>query len=334
MNPLTRHRRIQEALEAHPYRPAHGLASRHAQTVYAPFFRRRPNVAFARETWDTPDADFLRVAVSAGREDRPVAILIHGLEGSVDAPYVPGIAHLLERRGYTVVAYDQRGCGGELNRARRLYHCGITEDIEFVVQKALVRWPGRALMLAGVSLGGNQLGKWLATHHVPDAVRAATIISPPFDLVTSGAHMDSRMWLYVRHFLKTLIPKALEKERQYPGSMDADAVQRSRNFADFDTHATAALHGFRDSHDYYSRVACGQFLPDIRVPTLLIAAHDDPFNPAETIPHAAVARNDALYGLFPRNGGHVGFIYGTMHQPRFWAEEQTVRFFEIQRELL
>ncbi len=332
MNRRTR-TRVREALEAHPYVPAHGLASRHAQTIYAPFFRRRPEVAFAREIWNTPDDDFLRVALSEGRPDRPVAILIHGLEGSVEAPYVPGIAHLLESRGYTVIAYDQRGCGGELNRARRLYHCGVTEDIELVVRRTIERFPNRPVMLAGVSLGGNQLGKWLATHQVPDAIRAAAIISPPFDLVTSGAHMDSRMWLYVRHFLKTLIPKALEKERQYPGSMDARAVKESKTFAEFDTHATAALHGFRDSHDYYSSVACGQYLSDVRVPTLVLAAEDDPFNPGETIPRDTVKQNDSLFGLFPRHGGHVGFIYGTMHQPRFWAEEQTARFFEIQREL-
>ncbi|MEO0813673.1 MAG: alpha/beta fold hydrolase, partial [Myxococcota bacterium] len=179
MTPAYQHQRVQHALEAVPYVPAHGLRSTHAQTIFAPFFRRRPDVPFARETWETPDDDFLRVVVREGDPKRPVAILIHGLEGSVDAPYVPGIAHLLDAKSYTVVAYDQRGCGGELNRAKRLYHCGVTEDIEFVVRSVQKRWPGRAIMLAGVSLGGNQLGKWLGTHRIPDAVKAATIISPP-----------------------------------------------------------------------------------------------------------------------------------------------------------
>ncbi|MEM6730732.1 MAG: alpha/beta fold hydrolase [Myxococcota bacterium] len=333
MNPQTRRQRILDALAAEPYRPAHGLANPHAQTVYAPYFRRTPEVGFARDVWATPDDDFLRVSISEGRADRPVAILIHGLEGSVEAPYIPGLASLLEARGYTVVAYDQRGCGGEMNRARRLYHCGVTDDIQFVVDTVLARWPGRRLVLCGVSLGGNQLGKWLGTHDVPSAILAAAIVSPPFDLVTSGAHMDARGWLYVKHFLRTLIPKALEKERQFPGSIDRDAVAQAKTFEQFDTHATAALHGFRDAHHYYSTVACGQYLPDVATPTLLLAAEDDPFNPGDTIPHATVHKNPYLHGLFPSAGGHVGFISGLMHRPKFWGEDQVMRFFELNREL-
>lgn len=328
MSPRSELARLKLILEATPFSPAGGIRNHHAQTLFGAFFRPVPPVKFVEERWTTPDDDILHVSLVEGSEDRPVVILIHGLEGSVQSPYITGVASQLVPKGYTVIAFNQRGCGGYMNTARRLYHVGVTDDIAFVVDTACARFPGRPLFLSGVSLGGNQLGKWLGTESIPDSVRGAVLLSPPFDLTISGPHMDRRRWLYVRHFLRTLIPKALEKERQFPGSLDVDAIRRSRDFDAYDTHATAALHGFRDATDYYQRESCGQFLPAIRVPTLIIAAQDDPFNPAVTIPFDAVARSEFLLGEFPRRGGHVGFISGTVSRPTVWAEEQTARFIE------
>lgn len=329
MTPALRKQRLSSTLHSEPFRPAHGLSNPHAQTVFAPAMRPTTKVGFLPERWPTPDDDFLRVFVAEGAPEAPVVIVIHGLEGSVESSYVPGIASLVHRRGSTVVAYEQRGCGGEMNRAKRLYHSGLTDDIAYVSQRVCARWPDRPIYVAGVSLGGNQLGKWLGTETIPDAVRAATIISPPFDLTISGPHMDHRMWIYVRHFLRTLIPKALEKSEQYPGVLDNAKIAQARTFAEFDTHATAALHGFRDALDYYQQVSCGQFLGEISIPTLVIASEDDPFNPGETIPRRVVASSDHLVGLFPPLGGHVGFVSGLMHRPQYWAEERCAQFFEL-----
>lgn len=337
MTPAARKRRLGEVLRSEVFEAAHGLTNPHAQTIFAPLFRRRLPIEWRQERWITPDDDFLRVFVADNHIDnamkRPSALLVHGLEGSVRSPYLEGLTQLLLGRNFRVIAYEQRGSGPELNRARRLYHSGTTEDLAFAVAKALERWPDAPLYIAGVSLGGNQLGKWLGTEEVPDAVRAAAILSPPFNLTISAPHMDHRMPLYVRRFLRSLIPKALAKARQYPGELDEKRIAQATTFDEFDTHATAALHGFRDALDYYERVSCGQFLGAIKTPTLLIAADDDPFNPGETIPRRLVAASDYLLGLFPDTGGHVGFIANVMHQPRYWAEERIAQFFDLHQQL-
>ncbi|MBI3117499.1 MAG: hydrolase, partial [Candidatus Hydrogenedentes bacterium] len=78
------------------------------------------------------------------------------------------------------------------------------------------------------------------------------------------------------------------------------------------------------------RVGCGQFLSRIRVPTLLIAAEDDPFNPASTIPWETANASPYLYPQFTKHGGHVGFVHGaTPLTPRYWMEEQMLRFFTL-----
>ncbi|HUP89188.1 MAG TPA: hypothetical protein VM100_07560, partial [Longimicrobiales bacterium] len=68
------------------------------------------------------------------------------------------------------------------------------------------------------------------------------------------------------------------------------------------------------------------FVQHIRVPTRLLHAEDDPFLPSEFIPRAAIAENPHVSASIQREGGHVGFIYGTPRHPRFWAESSAARF--------
>jgi len=313
------------------FRTAAGISNPHLQTLFGTFFRRPLPLPARVETWTTPDDDFLDVHIVEAREDAPVALLLHGLEGSARSPYVLGLGHRLGATGYTVVAMEQRSCSGRMNRARRLYHSGVTDDLAFVVDRARSRWPRSPLFIAGVSLGGNQVGRWLGTGFVPDAVRACALVSPPFDLGVSGPHMDRRGLAYVTYFLRSLIPKALAKERQFPGCIDAARVRASKTFDAFDTHATAALHGFDDATDYYRKVSCGRVLGDARIPTLLVAAADDPFNPGVTLPRRVADASPYLVPRFTDRGGHVGFVAGRLGRPRYWLDEVICTFFEAHR---
>ena len=81
-------------------------------------------------------------------------------------------------------------------------------------------------------------------------------------------------------FLATLKPKSLAKLAAFPGLFDARARARARaRFREFDNLVTAPLHGFRDTDDYWQRVASGPWLERIRVPTLVLNARNDPFLP-------------------------------------------------------
>ncbi len=320
-----------EELGGYPFRPAWWLRNRHAQTVFGALLRRPPRIRRTRETWETPDGDAVRLHFAPDPDVRaPFLLILHGLEGSADSNYAPGLQGLFGRAGWGSAVLEFRSCGGVMNKTPRLYHSGATEDLAFAVDRLQRRFPTRPLYVAGMSLGGNVLLKWLgeAPEAVPAAVRGAAAICPPFDLTVAGPHID-RAWggLYARWFLRSLIPKAIEKERQFPGCLDAERVRACRSFMAFDNHATAPLHGFRDVHDYWSRASCGQYLPGIRVPTLLVASADDPFNPASTLPKAAVRDSAYLHPLFTTHGGHGGFVHGPAPwRPRYWAEEQTLRF--------
>lgn len=309
-----------------------GLSGGHRQTLFGPLFRRPALPPFALELLPTPDGDELRVHLLVPPLVPAVAILFHGLEGSVRSPYVLGLARRLLDRGWGVVVMEHRSCGdGPLNRAPRLYHLGDTEDLSLVVQTMAARFGGRPLFVAGFSAGANQLAKWLGESpgEVPHAVAGAAVVSAPYDLMVTGPHLDRVLGgFYTKMFLRTLVPKALAKAAQHPGSLDTERVRQARTFVEFDTYATAALHGFDDAAHYWRSVSCGQFLSGIRVPTLLLSAADDPFNPASTLPHDEAAASPHLTAAFTHRGGHVGFVGGRPGRPRYWAEERIVGFFD------
>jgi len=113
------------------------------------------------------DGDFLDLDwVIAGnghelRDDLPLVLLLHGLEGSANSGYARQVYRELTARGFQPVGLNFRGCSGEPNRLPRAYHSGETEDLAYVVAVLRERYPGRALGAVGVSLGGNVLLKYL-----------------------------------------------------------------------------------------------------------------------------------------------------------------------------
>lgn len=333
MTPVEQKARALHALDAHPFRAAWWLPGPHQQSFWGPFARKKNLPTFRMERWDTPDGDFLRMHFRENTPGAPWLLQLHGLEGSVESFYVGGITRAVERLGFNVAVMEFRACGGEMNRARRVYHMGETTDLGFVVGELIRRDPNIQLYLTGVSLGGNVVAKWLGEQgdHVPANIRAAAVISAPFNPAISAPQFHEILYgFYSWNFLRTLVPKAIEKERQFPGAIDIEAVKRCKDFYAYDTLVTAALHGFEDAVDYWTRVGCHQYLPAVRVPLLLLSSADDPFNPAETLPRSHAESSPWLVPQFTQRGGHVGFVAGpSPRRPHYWADEQIARFFAL-----
>jgi predicted alpha/beta-fold hydrolase len=262
-------------------------------------------------------------------------LILHGLEGTINSHYLRGTLSLARKYGWPTDVLMFRGCNGELNRARRLYHSGETTDLSLVVNRLIETEPDRPLVLAGFSLGGNVLLKWLGEmgERVPKQVRAAAAVSVPFDLERGCRHIErgfSR--IYNWHFLRTLKTKAAAKLVQYPDLYDAEALRSSRTLYEFDDAVTAPLHGFKDAHDYYSRSSSIGYLSDIRTPTLLVSSFDDPFLPREVLVSVAelALKNPKLETYFTARGGHVGFVSGRHpRSQRFHAEDRVMEYLSL-----
>jgi hypothetical protein len=259
------------------FSPAWWLRGPHAQTLWSQYFRRRRSMDLTLERLRTPDGDAIHLYHRNASPDRPRIFLLHGLEGSARSHYVQGILGGAAERGWSATLLVFRGCGPELNSAPRMYHSGETTDLRFALDTMTARFLESPLFLAGVSLGGNVLLKYLGEEPglVPSQVRAAAVMSVPFDLEAGSRHLQRGFAkVYDRHFLKSLKRKALLKLEQHPDLFDRDRAMGAQSIEDFDDAVTGPIHGFSGSNDYYTRSSSIHFLRQIRIPTLMLSAED------------------------------------------------------------
>ena len=292
------------------YTPPWGFRNGHVQSIYPALWRKVPAVEWRRERIDTSDGDFLDLDCSGPGRER-VAILSHGLEGNANQPYIRGMAGALMRRGWDIVAWNCRGCSGEPNRTLRFYHSGSSDDLGTVLSHVLESGKWREVALVGFSLGGNQTLKLLGElgESMDERVVGAVAISVTCDLAASSVKLSE--WqnrIYMARFMKTLREKVRTKERLFPGQLDLTGLDRIKTFREFDDRYTAPLHGFVDAEDYWYKSGSLRFVGDIRVPTLLVNAADDPFLGGRCFPREEAEMSDWFHLEVPSHGGHVGFV--------------------------
>lgn len=310
------------------YRPSALFRNAHINTIYSALLRRVPGVRYQRERLFTPDGDFLDLDWSTAGSDR-LLIVVHGLEGSADRPYVRGMIRYFNERGWDGLGMNFRGCSGEPNLRLRSYHMGETEDLGLIVRHALERGRYRHLALVGFSLGGNVVMKYLGEARAdrPGEVAAAVALSVPCHITSANREIDRWYnFLYLRRFLRSLNAKMSEKASRFPGEVPA-LRPLPRSFQTFDDQFTGPIHGFRDARDYWESTGSLRFIPAIDVPTLLINARDDTFLSHACYPVELAQGHDRFYLEIPRWGGHVGF-YQANGEVAIWSEKRTFAFID------
>jgi len=318
------------------YSPAWWIPGGHLQTLWGKLFRRQTPAPTVVERWDTPDADFIELHRLRADHKAPRVLLLHGLEGTVRSHYAQGLLNEAAKRGWGADLLIFRSCGSEMNRTRRFYHSGETTDTAFVLERITREFPTAPLALAGVSLGGNVLLKFLGErgNDLPPQLKAAAAISVPFDLSRSARRINRGLSrLYQRFFIGSLRRKAQEKAALFPDIAPATGIAGIRTLEDFDNLITGPLHGFRDAQDYYQRSSSLPWLKRIKLNTLLLSAVDDPMLPPEVLDEVReIAReNPALHLEFVDKGGHAGFIAGSVPwRPFYYAEHRVGEFFAAQ----
>ncbi len=309
------------------YQAPFWLPEGHSQSVYPALFRKIPLTHSHTERLELPDGDFLDVdwhMRSESLHEKPLLIVSHGLEGSSRRHYVTGLIRAMPE--YNALAWNYRSCSGEPNRNLRFYHSGATDDLDYVIQQAVERGV-KDIFLAGFSLGGNLSLKWLGENakKASNFVRKAVAFSVPLHLSSSSQQLTRREnRLYTHRFLQTLLEKVTEKSARYPLDITPTMLTTIRSLYDFDNVITGPLHGFKDAEDYYERNSSLYFLPDIKVPTLIVSAKNDPFLTQECLPERI--DSDFVQIELPDSGGHCGF-YPRNYRGQTWAEQRAAAWF-------
>lgn len=311
-------------IPASPYRPPFHLFNGHLETIVPSIFRK-VSAVYQRERIELTDGDFLDLDwLSKGRNK--LVIVSHGLEGNSNRHYAKGMAAYFFERGWDAVAWNCRGCSGEMNRLPRFYHHGATEDLAAVVDHAIQKKYSH-IALVGFSMGGSMTLKYLGEQKdwITDAIKSAVVFSVPCDLGSSARELEkSTNKFYLNRFLKKLGAKMLTKSSMFPNQISIKGFEKIKSFREFDNRYTAPLHGFADADDFYSRASCGPYLAAIQNPVLIINALNDPFLPEACYPYELAKYHDFIHLETPARGGHVGFSLAT--QTENWMEHRAFEF--------
>ncbi|MRI01409.1 alpha/beta fold hydrolase [Kriegella sp. EG-1] len=292
------------------YNPPFLFKSGHFSTIYNGLWRKIKDFSQKRERIELPDTDFLDLDWSFSKTTTAkVIILLHGLEGHGQRPYITGSAKAFNSEGFDACAVNFRGCSGETNRLFRAYHSGATEDLDAVVKHILNTKSYSNIFIKGVSLGGNMALKYVGESRVlPKEIKGVVGISVPCDLHSSSNQLlKLKNRPYAIRFKKHLTDKLVYKVNRYPDKISKTDIKAIKTLKDFDNIYTSKAHGFKNAKDYYAQSNCLQFLPNIKIPTLIINAKNDSFLGPTCYPFKEARENSNLYLETPKYGGHVGF---------------------------
>lgn len=266
---------------------------------------------------------------SGKRQDVPLLVIVHGLEGSSDSNYVLGIAEKAFHRGYHVVRMNQRNCGGTETLTPTLYNSGMSGDYRAVFEELSNRDGFEQIFFTGYSMGGNLVTKMAGEYgdNLPRALRAICVVCPALDLAACADALERPdNFFYQRHFVSGLMARYRRKAELFPEKYPSSGFGRVRTVREFDDVITAPQFGYRDAQAYYEAVGAKRLIAQVRLPSLVITAQDDPFVPYASFLQARVAANPAIQFLATEHGGHCGFISKHGGEQRFWAEQRIVDF--------
>ncbi|MCK0109532.1 alpha/beta fold hydrolase [Flavobacteriaceae bacterium S0825] len=314
------------------YKPPFLFRNGFVSTVYSGLARRVNGLIQERERITLSDNDFLDLDWSYTKDTtNKVIVMLHGLEGNGQRPYMTGVAKLFNTHGVDAVCVNFRGCSGEPNLKYRSYHSGATEDLVDIINHLIDSKHYSEIYFHGISLGANMVLKYIGERRdVPTQIKGVVAVSVPCDLHGSCKELHTfKNRLYHNNFKKYLVNRLKIKQTQHTDRLSVKEINSINTLIDFDNIYTSRAHGFKDALDYYTQCSSLQFLPNIKIPTLIINALNDSFLSPECYPVKEAKANSYLHLEMPNHGGHVGFIQLKSY---YYNEKRALEFFGINQD--
>lgn len=325
--------RVLRKLKLNKFYPFPFARSGYLQTIYGHYWPiLKPTQPDTFHQIQLPDGDILVMS-----ENRPkhwqsgkrIMLLVHGLTGSYQSTYMQRMCRRMYKKGYLVLRLNLRFCGPGRGLARKPYHCGVSDDTRFVLEWIKQHFPDSPVTQIGFSLGANVTLKMAGEDgsRPTGNLDSVVAVSSPLDISLASERFgrpENRQ--FQNHFIKHLRKDLALMQSLYP---DVPKVTFPENMTirQFDEIHTAPLNGFKDVTDYYQKCSSINYIPEIKVPTLILSALDDPMTDARVlfnIPHTA---NVDI--LLTQKGGHNGFLgFGTHFSEVRWSDQAVARWLE------
>jgi predicted alpha/beta-fold hydrolase len=204
---------------------------------------------------------------------------------------------------------DLRGCGAGQGLASRPYHGGRSDDARVALEVLQSLCLGSPVTIVGFSLSGNIVLKLIgeAPESVPINVEKAIAVCPALDLGhCARALQKQRQKFYERYFVKSLCRQIEINRRLRPDVPPLNVERRLKTLIEFDDAYTGPVCGFGNADGYYETSSARRHVGNIRLPTLILAAADDPLIPIALFD--ALDLPDTVVIHRTEYGGHLGYV--------------------------
>jgi predicted alpha/beta-fold hydrolase len=280
-----------------------------------------------------PDNDIVVIAENRPPQWQPgqrIMLLVHGLSGNYQSTYMQRMCRRMNKKGYLVLRMNLRSCGPGRGLARHPYHCGVSEDTRQVLHWIQRRFPNSPVTQIGFSLGGNLTLKMAGEDGSRPSgnLDSVVAVSAPIDIERATQLVGHPQNKYLdRYSLKMLARDMTQLRHQRPDLPTVDFLDPHMTLRKFDEQFTVPVGGFKSLDDYYKTVSSINYIPEIKVPTLILSSMDDPIADGHSVLGLPTRSN--LDVLLTEHGGHVGFLgFGTSYDEIRWSDQAVARWLE------
>ncbi|HSX40750.1 MAG TPA: alpha/beta fold hydrolase [Candidatus Saccharimonadales bacterium] len=362
---------IERTLESHPFKTSPQLANRHTQTVasvFTPNFGEkafplgivRPEYAWPgtrRELVPLQDGGKIAIEYNLQKdpENHPTIIVVPGYVASSGSTYAMGIGRKAFHYGFNVVRMNLRNQGGTEALTKTLYFGDQSTDVVDVLKYVHEHGIGhdtlrmarnnvppleepvklKDIYFAAFSLGGNillkalgELGDGAKKYDVKGAATLSGVVDPLASIKYLEGHAENKM--YVARIADALKSMVKTKAKTDPQSWDTTDIKKIKTLSQFDIRYQIPQ-GYT-LEQFYNLGSALPHVPDITVPTLVIAAEDDPMVPVSPLKGPEFANNKNVRRIITEKGGHTGYVqdkkrYGDLDL--HWDQNRAVEFFRL-----
>jgi len=189
-----------------------------------------------------------------------------------------------------------------------MFHSNRLDEVVNALVDLQTQLRAKNWLLAGYSLGGNfALRIALRAPGAGLDLRQVVSICPVIDPAKALEAMEQGSWFYERYFERKWSRSLAIKRQCFPELYAHDDWSKLRSLRDRTHYLATQYAGFKDSTAYYDGYSiAGDRLLDLKIPSTLLTAADDPVVPVEdfmNLPDIA-----PLEVLISPHGGHCGFL--------------------------
>lgn len=307
--------------DTYSFNPPRVLRNPHLQTLLSYAIKRSGHLQSTLDLMTLEDGDKIALEISTPtnwEKSAPTVLLMHGIGGSSQSPYLKRVASKLKSKNIQTVRLNFRGIGKGLGLAKKISHGGSSQDIYETILYLKSKYPQSPLTVVGFSLSGNMLLKLAGERSFINEIEKVIAICPAIDLATSSKRMnrwDNR--IYKNSILSSLIEIVESKNSNFLYKSQKP-LKECKSLWDFDNYFTAPASGFKSVTDYYQKSSAYSLISKIKNKTHLLFAQDDPLVSSSKIKEISLPTNIEL--VLTQYGGHMGFINGLFKSDPFWMD--------------